>query len=293
MSADRVLVTGAAGFTGGAAVDAALKLGLSVRAFVHADNARAAALRARGIEVAIGDLSNIDSVRGALEGVRSAYFVYPIRPGIIDATAYFAIAAKEAGVGAIVNMSQISARRDSKSHAAQDHWVAERVVDWSGVPTTHLRPTFFAEWLIYPRSAEALSKEKRIAIPFGTGRHAPIAAEDQGRLIGHILADLAPHAGETYKLFGPVEMDYYGIAAAVSGALGVDIAYTPISIDEFRRDLSEKQHYPPFLVQHLAEVAQDCRNGLFAGTNDVIERVTGKPPMTVEAFISRHRQAFA
>ena len=293
MSADRVLVTGAAGFTGGAAVDAALKLGLSVRAFVHADDARAAALRARGIEVAIGDLSNIDSVRGALEGVRSAYFVYPIRPGIIDATAYFAIAAKEAGVGAIVNMSQISARRDLKSHAAQDHWVAERVFDWSGVPTTHLRPTFFAEWLIYPRSAEALSKEKRIAIPFGTGRHAPIAAEDQGRLIGHILADPAPHAGETYKLFGPVEMDYYGIAAAVSGALGVDIAYTPISIDEFRRDLSEKQHYPPFLVQHLAEVAQDCRNGLFAGTNDVIERVTGKPPMTVEAFISRHRQAFA
>ena len=293
MSADRVLVTGAAGFTGGAAVDAALKLGLSVRAFVHADNARAAALRARGIEVAIGDLSNIDSVRGALEGVRSAYFVYPIRPGIIDATAYFAIAAKEAGVGAIVNMSQISARRDSKSHAAQDHWVAEQVFDWSGVPTTHLRPTFFAEWLIYPRSAEALSKEKRIAIPFGSGRHAPIAAEDQGRLIGHILADPAPHAGETYKLFGPVEMDYYGIAAAVSGALGVDIAYTPISIDEFRRDLSEKQHYPPFLVQHLAEVAQDCRNGLFAGTNDVIERVTGKPPMTVEAFISRHRQAFA
>lgn len=293
MSAGRVLVTGAAGFTGGAAVDAALKLGLPVRAFVHADDARAATLRARGVEVAIGDLSDIDSVRAALEGVRAAYFVYPIGPGIIDATAYFAQAAKEAGVGAIVNMSQISARRDSKSHAAQDHWVSERVFDWSGIPTTHLRPTFFAEWLIYPRSAEMISKHKRIAIPFGTGRHAPIAAEDQGRVIGHILADPAPHAGETYKLFGPVEMDYYGIAAAVSEALGVEIAYTPISIDEFRRDLSEKQHYPPFLVQHLAEVAQDCRNGLFAGTNDVIERVTGKPPMTVQAFISRHRQAFA
>ncbi len=293
MSTDRVLVTGAAGFTGGAAVDAALKLGLPVRAFVHSDDARAAALRARGVEVAIGDLSNIDSVRAALECVRAAYFVYPIRPGIIDATSYFAIAAKEAGVGAIVNMSQISARRDSKSHAAQDHWVAERVFDWSGVPATHLRPTFFAEWLIYPRSAETIVKQKRIAIPFATGRHAPIAAEDQGRLIGRILADPAPHAGKTYQLFGPVEMDYYGIAAAVGEALGVEIAYTPISIDDFRSDLSEKQHYPPFLVQHLAEVAQDCRNGLFAGTNDVIERITAEPPMTVQAFVSRHRQAFA
>ncbi|MDH8308045.1 hypothetical protein QIG59_27760, partial [Klebsiella pneumoniae] len=65
----------------------------------------------------------------------------------IDATSFFAVAAAEKGVKAIVNMSQISARRDANSHAAQEHWVAERIFDWSGTPTTHLRPTFFAEWL--------------------------------------------------------------------------------------------------------------------------------------------------
>jgi NAD(P)H dehydrogenase (quinone) len=292
MNTNRVLVTGATGHTGRAAIDTALKLGLQVRALVHTDDARTAALRARGIEVATGDLSDIDSVRPALEGVRSAYFVYPIRPGIIDATAYFSEAAKEAGVGAIVNMSQISARRDSKSHAAQDHWVAERIFDWSGIPTTHLRPTFFAEWLLYPRAAELIKEHKRIAVPFETARHAPIAAEDQGRLIAHILADPGPHAGQTYKLFGPVDMDYYGIAAAVSEALGTSITYTPISIEEFSRYLEEKQHYPPFFVQHLAAVSQDCRDGLFAGTNDVIERITGEPPMTVRTFVSRHREAF-
>jgi NAD(P)H dehydrogenase (quinone) len=290
MSTNRVLVTGATGSTGRPAVDTALKLGLQVRALVHKDDARAAALRGRGVEVVVGDLSNIDSVRAALEGVRAAYFVYPITPGIIDATAYFAQAAREAGVGAIVNMSQISARRDSKSHAAQDHWIAERVFDWSGVPTTHLRPTFFAEWLLYPRAAEVIKEHSRIAVPFETARHAPIAAEDQGRLIGHLLANPVPHAGQTYKLFGPLEMDYYSIAAAVSEALGTNITYTPISIDEFCRSL--ERHYPPFLLQHLAKVAQDCRDGLFAGTNDVIERITGKPPMTVQAFISRHREAF-
>jgi NAD(P)H dehydrogenase (quinone) len=292
MSTNRVLVTGATGFTGRAAVATALKLGLQVRALVHTDDARAAALRARGIEVAVGDLSNLDSVRAALEGIRSAYFIYPIRPGIIDATAYFSQAAKEAGVGAIVNMSQISARRDSKSHAAQDHWVAERVFDRSGIPTTHLRPTFFAEWLLYPRASEAIKQHKRIAVPFETARHAPIAAEDQGRLIAHLLADPRPHAGQTYKLFGPVEMDYYGIAAAASEALGTTITYTPISIEEFSHYIEEDRHYPPFFVQHLAAVAQDCRDGLFAGTNDVIERITGEPPMTVQTFVSRHREVF-
>jgi NAD(P)H dehydrogenase (quinone) len=293
MSTSRVLVTGATGFTGRATVDTALKLGLQVRALVHTDDARAAALRARGVEVARGDLSNIDSVRAALEGVRSAYFIYPISPGIVDATAYFSQAAKEAGVSAIVNMSQISARRDSKSHAAQNHWVAERVFDWAGIPTTHLRPTFFAEWLIYPRATNDIKEYKRISVPFENARHAPIAAEDQGRVIGHILADPGPHAGQTYKLFGPVEMDYHGIAAAVSEALGTSITYAPISIEEFRRNLEERHHYPPFFVQHLAEVAQDCRDGLFAGTNDVIERITGEPPMTVQTFLSRHREAFA
>ena len=60
---------------------------------------------------------------------------------MIDATAYFALAAKHARVAAVVNTSQISARYDSKSHAARDHWIAERVFDWSGIAVTHLRPT--------------------------------------------------------------------------------------------------------------------------------------------------------
>src|SRR5271163_1880612 len=202
MSANRVLVTGATGFTGRAAVDTALKLGLRVSALVHADDARAAALRARGVEVAIGDLSKMDSVRAALEGVRAAYFVYPIIPGIIDATAYFAQAAKEAGVGAIVNMSQISARRDSKSHAAQDHWIAERIFDWSGIPTTHLRPTLFAEWALYWTDQ---IKTGTLRLPFGTGRHAPITAEDQARVITNILLAPEQHKGKIYPLYGERE----------------------------------------------------------------------------------------
>lgn len=92
-----------------------------------------------------GDLLDFDAMRAALHGVRGAYFCYSIRPGILQATAYFAQAAREAGVDCVVNMSQISAREDARSHAAQDHWLSERVFDWSGLPVAHLRPTYFAE----------------------------------------------------------------------------------------------------------------------------------------------------
>lgn len=292
MSERKYLVTGASGDTGRYAIETLLKQSLSVRALVHRNGEHAAWLRAAGVEVAVGDLLDLDQVRAALEGISGAYFVYPIEPGLIDATAYFAQAAKEAGVGAIVNMSQISARRDSKSHAARDHWISERVFDWSGVPVTHLRPTFFAQWLLYPRYIKSITEGGVIRQPFGRGRHAPIAAEDQARLIAAILIAPDEHIGKTYPLHGPVELDQAGIAGAMGEVLGRKITYEPIEIAQFREVLKADPTVSPFKAQHLCAVAEDYQNGLFAGTNRVIETVTGHPPMTVQAFVTLHRDEF-
>jgi hypothetical protein len=81
------------------------------------------------------NLPDFDSVSTALKGVTGAYYLYPIQvPGILEGTAIFAQAAIEEGVGLTVNMSQIAARKVAKSHASQDHWIAER-----STTTKHLR----------------------------------------------------------------------------------------------------------------------------------------------------------
>src|SRR5260370_20536648 len=100
-----------------------------------------------GAEVVIGDLLKFNDVRAAMRGVRGAYFCYPIRPGILQATAYFAQAAKEAGLECVVNMSQKPAREDAKSQAMCDHWLANRGFDLSGLTVTHLPPASLAERL--------------------------------------------------------------------------------------------------------------------------------------------------
>ena len=292
MSEVAILVSGATGRTGGAAIDELLKMGKRVRGYVRSDDERAAALRDRGVDIAVGDFTDIDDIRAAMEGVGAAYFLHPISPGIIAAAAYFAHAAKEAGVTAIANMSQIAARRKSTSHAAQDHWISERVFDWSGVATTHLRPTFFADWLVYPHFAKEIWAKKKIEFPFENGRHAPIATDDQGRVIAHILAKPQGHEGKIYTLHGPVEMNHTEIAAAMSKVLGVQIEYAPTSIEEFKQKMEQLYKFPPFLVQHLVEVAQNYREGIFSGTNDVVERITGTPTLSVPAFIEKYRNAF-
>lgn len=286
------LVTGASGPTGRFAAEELRKSGAQVRAFVHKEDDRSRALADTGAEIFVGDLLDYGSVRAALVGINAAYFVYPIRSGLIDATVYFAQAALGAGLKAIVNMSQISARQDSKSNAARDHWICERLLDRSGVPVTHLRPTFFAQWLLYHGRSKRIAETGVMTFPFGSGRHAPIAAEDQGRVIAAILKNPASHAGKTYPLFGPVEMDHYELAEKISKPLGREITYMPQPIPEFRAQFANNPNAPPHLVQHLCEVAQDYQDGLFQGTNDHVEKITGLKPLTIEAFVELHRAKF-
>jgi len=312
MAPVKVLVTGATGDTGRAAIDELLAKGYGVRALAHGRDERSKRLEDRGVEVVYGDLLDFGQVRSALKGVNRAYFVYPIRPGILQATAYFAQAAKEARVDGLVNMSQKSAREDAKSHAATDHWLAERVFDWSGLTVAHIRPTYFAEWLLY---VAPMIKAGLLHVPFGTGKHAPIAAEDQGRVIAGILDDPARHRGAIYPLYGPVEYTYAETAQILGRVLGKSIEYKQIPFDAFLGMLksgrpdpvggaSSRNLYgdlggkPPegtgdsFIVQHLKAVAIDHQNGVFAGTNDLVEKLGGRPPMTLEAFIEKHRAAF-
>jgi len=290
----KVLVTGATGDTGRATVHELLARGHKVRALAHARDDRSKGLEERGVEVVYGDLLDFGQVRAALGGVQRAYFVYPIRPGILQATAYFAQAAKEAGVEGIVNMSQKSAREDARSHAATDHWLSERLFDWSGLTVAHIRPTYFAEWLLY---LAPMIKAGLLHVPFGTGKHAPIAAEDQGRVIAGILEDPAAHKGKTYPLFGPVEYTYEETAKVLGRVLGRPVQYKQVAFEEFQKafEAGRKTTGRPvndFLFQHLREVAIDHQNGIFAGKNDLVEKLGGRPPMTLEVFIEKHRAAF-
>jgi NAD(P)H dehydrogenase (quinone) len=291
MEQRKYLVTAAAGKTGVYTVNYLLDTGHAVRALVRRDDERAEALRKAGAEVVVGDLLNHDDAIRATQGMTGAYLCYPVSPGLIQATAYFADASRRANLKVVVNMSQISAREDAKSHAARDHWIAERVLDWSGVPTVHIRPTFFSEWLTFPWVRNPIVNEGKITLPYGNGGHAPIAAKDQARLIAKVLADPAEHIGKTYPLYGPVEFNHEQIAAVLSGIIGKNVVYAPSTLEEYRK-LLETYDLPEFLIQHFEEVAVDYQNGVFAGTNDVIGRITGQPPQTVEAFVGANRKAF-
>jgi uncharacterized protein YbjT (DUF2867 family) len=133
-------------------------------------------------------------------------------------------------------------------------------------------------------------------VPFGTGKHAPIAAADQARVIAGILENPATHKGKIYPLFGPVEYTYQETAEVLSRVLGKRVEYKQVEFAVFQETLQARGKASTvgnsFLFQHLQEVAIDHQNGIFEGTNDLVEKLGGRPPMTLEEFVSKHRNAF-
>jgi uncharacterized protein YbjT (DUF2867 family) len=281
-----VLISGATGDTGRPAVSESIALGLKVRAFVHSVDARAQALADLGAEIVEGDLLDINTVRPAMEGVDAAYFVWPVQPGLIHATVNFAQAAKEAGVGTVINLSQRSANRWSTSDSCRDSFIAEEVLNWSGVNVVHLRPTYFLEWLLYPWQLPYL-QQGVLRMPVGKGRHSPIAADDQGRVIAALLHDSDGRIGTTIPISGPVEMDHEQMAAELSEALGRKIVFQDLPVEEYVESLRDIG-VPPYVVQHLSGAMVDYQNGHMSGADDNVEKLTGRRSMTVGEFARAH-----
>src|SRR5262245_18677838 len=105
------LVTGAAGQLGAVGrtvTGLLLGRGLPVRALVRREDDRAAALRAAGAEVVAGDLLEPADVDRAVRGCRRVYFGMSVSPGYLEAAVTVAAVARDVGVDALVNMSQMT-----------------------------------------------------------------------------------------------------------------------------------------------------------------------------------------
>lgn len=282
---------GSHGATGNHVARQLLARGLAVRAFVRQADERADQLKELGAEIVVGDIHDYKIVRAALDGVQRAYFTYPLAEGLLEATTIFASAGKQTGLQSMVNMSQITARADHASPAARQHWLAERVLDWSGIGVTHLRPPFFLENL-FNVAAPTVGAESKIYLPYGQGRHAPIAGEDIARVAVGILTDPDPHRGKTYVPTGPASLTMAEQASVFSDVLGRQTEYVDIPVEAWRQNLSHVPVMTPYLIEHLARVAESHQHGVFDAVTDVVETIGGASPKSLEMFIRQNQTVF-
>jgi uncharacterized protein YbjT (DUF2867 family) len=294
-----ILVTGAAGQLGAVGrtvTGLLLERGLPVRAMVRREDDRAAALRAAGAEVVVGDLLDPADVYRAVSGCRRVYFGMSVSAGYLQATVTMAAVAREVGVDALVNMSQMtvsqmSIQNTTPSQQQRQHWLSEQALAWSGLPVVTIRPTVFLEGFFLPLTGPSVRDRSRIELPFGRGKTNPVASADVAQVVAAVLADAGPHLGRIYELTGPRSQDMHGVAREYSDALSREITYADIPPEDWEQALI-KLGLPEHLTKHLVTMAELNRAGRYDRLADGVERITGQPAMSVREFVALHAEEF-
>ena len=296
------LITGAAGKIGGVSrsvVELLLDKGEPVRAMVHREDARAQRLRDLGAEVVVGDLTDPRSVVDAMTGVERMFFNMSVSLDYLEATAIVCATARElGGYDVIVNMSQMTVSQmtltsTEESHQQWLHWLSEEVMNWSGVPVVHIRPTVFLDNPLFTMLARRSVHDRGVLpLPFGTGRTSPISAVDVARVVVALLLDPADRIGDVYELTGPEVLDMNGLAEHYARALGRPVTAEDTPHDEWTRQYLRTAGLPDHVQQHISTMARLHREDRYNRASDDVETLTGEPAQTVEQYIASNPKLF-
>jgi uncharacterized protein YbjT (DUF2867 family) len=296
------LITGAAGKIGGVSrsvVELLLDRGEPVRAMVHREDARAQRLRDLGAEVVVGDLTDPRSVVDAMTGVERMFFNMSVSLDYLEATAIVcATARKLGGYDVIVNMSQMTVSQmtltsTEESHQHWLHWLSEEVMNWSGVPVVHIRPTVFLDNPLFTMLARRSVHDRGVLpLPFGTGRTSPISAVDVAKVVVALLLDPADQIGDEYELTGPEVLDMDGLAEHYARALGRPVTAEDTPHDEWTRQYLRTAGLPDHVQQHISTMARLHREDRYNRASDDVETLTGEPAQSVEQYIASNPKLF-
>ncbi|MFC9839716.1 NAD(P)H-binding protein [Rhodococcus sp. NPDC127530] len=277
-----------------------LRSGEPVRAMVHRDDGRADALRDLGAEIVVGDLTRPGDVAAALAGVRRMFFNMSVSADYLEAAAVVCAIADERGdLEALVNMSQMTVSQMTSTSTDESrhqrlHWLAERIMNWSGLPVVHVRPTVFLDNPLFTVVASRSVAERGVlALPFGTGRTSPVAATDVARVIAAILQDPAGRVGRVYELTGAAVLDIDGLAEQYTRGLGRPVTGSDLPYDNFVDLMGAVPGISSHTVQHLLTVATLHRDDRYNRLTTDVEDVTGQPAQSVEQYIAAHRELFS
>ena len=228
-----ILVTGGTGFIGPRVVHALRERDKEVRALVRNPSGKAATtLAAWGAELVRGDMTDRESLRGAVEGSEVVVHLVAIRQGsgeqfrrvMEDGTRDLVAAAKEAGVKRFVLMSALGTTEETKDLVPYYHakWEEEQAVSGSGLEHVIFRPSFvFAKDGGILPTFRRLAKVAPVTPITGSGKQRiqPIWIDDVAAYFAQGV-DKPEAANGTFELGGPDAVSWNEFWARLKRALG-------------------------------------------------------------------------
>jgi NAD(P)H dehydrogenase (quinone) len=285
----KILVTGATGHFGKASIEFLLKKGVppsSIAALVR-DEAKAADLKAKGVELRTGDYEDYPSLVKAFTGVDKLLLVSS--SDINNRTGQQANAvkaAKEAGVKYILYTSFV--RKDESSASpiafvAESHMATEKAIRESGLAYTLFRNNLYLDFVPLFIGEKVL--ETGIFWPAGTTPGAYALRVEMAEAAANVLLSNG-HENKEYNISNTEARNFQQVAELISKASGKQIGYIIPSQDEYKGALTQAG-VPGHFIAMFAGFSEAIRLGEFdsAATTD-LEKLLGRKPTSFEEFLT-------
>ncbi|MFJ8374903.1 NmrA family NAD(P)-binding protein [Streptomyces sp. NPDC094461] len=236
-------------------------------------------LTAQGLPVRVGSRSgeppfvweDPDTWEAAVEGVGAVYVTYYPDlgfPGVAEAVGAFSELAVKKGARRLVLLSG----RGEQGAVVSENRLKESGADWTVVRASWFNQNFDESFFLAP----VLSGE--LALPTADAVEPFVDADDIADVVVAALTD-DRHIGRTYELSGPRSLSFREVAAELSKATGREIAYLPVTLDEYRGFLRENG-----LPVEFAELFGLILDGRNARVVNGVEEVLGRRPRDFSDF---------
>ncbi len=284
-----ILITGATGQLGKATIDFLLKkIPADKIAVLARDKSKAADLKAKGIDVRIGDYNDYSSLVNAFKGIDKLFFVsgndVAIRQKQHEAVVR---AAKEAGVKHIIYTS-FARRNESDTNPlgilATSHIETDKLIKASGIPYTIMLNGLYAD--VLPMFFGDKVLETGIFLPAGDGKAAYTTRLDIAEAAANLLTTEG-HENKEYKIANTENYSLQDAAAILSDLSGKSVSYTSPTAEVYTDTLS-KAGVPMEYIGMFASFSEAIKQGEFKTSTTDLEKLLGRKPVTLKNYFKSY-----
>ena len=274
-----IYVSGAPGNVGTELIRLLRARGHQVRVLIRKPDP-AGTLPLSGVEIALGDLMDRDSLERSMAGVDRVFLNSAYGPAIL-AQKNLVDVAKRAAVSRIVKLSWMGASEHGvASPLGRWHAEVESYLKASGVPWTILRASAFMQNYL---NHITMSREDTVYNAAGEGKASLVDARDVAAVAARVLSE-GGHEGQVYEVTGPEVLSNAAVAAIIWKVTGRPVNSVDVSLDHLA-DVYLGAGWPGSRARELVALQASQAEGRLAVVTDVVERVASKKQMTFEEFV--------
>ncbi|MGF7042672.1 SDR family oxidoreductase [Mucilaginibacter lappiensis] len=282
-----ILVTGATGHLGNAAIQSLLEKGVSaieITALVRDEN-KAVNLSEKGVQLKTGNYNDYDSLVDALEGVDKLFLISSndVTADTLAQHKNVINAAKKNGVQHILYISQEinDDERTAIPFVIKAHRGTAEYIKRSGFAYTIFNDTLYADSI--DKFAGEGFLEKGIFFPAGDGKVPFVPRTDIGEAAAVVLTTPG-HENKTYAITANTAYSFEDIAGFLTDITGKKVPYLKPDLDTYSNALSNAG-VPKEVVGFLGAFSTAISNGEFDTQKSDLEYLLGRKPTELKKFL--------